>query len=141
MTIWWRSRRRKKVKKFLSSDNKKYNQSPPLKVFDAKEIHHIAAEAQRTPQQIGSSTDYPIADLARQYVPGENLVDGKLSTKMRALHAWYKKAVNEGNVSLLVGVKEEHYCQQYAVSVEFTELFQLYNIRALDKSIISSFCL
>ena len=115
---------------------------PPLKVFDEQEIHRIAAAAQCTPQQIGSSTDYAVADLAKQYVPGENLVDGRLSTKMRELHTWYKKAVNEGNVSLLVGVEEGHYCQlQYAVSVEFTELFQLYNIRALDKSIISSFCL
>ena len=115
---------------------------PPLKVFDAKEIHRIAAEAQRTPQQIGSSTDYAIAEVVRKYVPGENLVDGRLSTKMRELHTWYKKAVKEGNVSLLLGVKEGHYCQlSYAVSVEFTELFQLYNIRALDKSIISSFCL
>ena len=64
-----------------------------------------------------------MAELARKYVTGENLVDGKLSTKMRALHTWYKKVVNEGNVSLLVGVNEEQYCQQYAVSVEFTELF------------------
>ena len=110
-------------------------------MFDEKELHRIAAEAQCTPQQIASSTDYPIAELARQYVPGENLVDGRLLTKMRALHTWYKKAAKEGNISLMVRVKEEHYCKEYAVSVEFSELFQLYNIRALDRSILSSYCL
>ena len=85
--------------------------------------------------------DYAVADLAKQYVPGENLVDGRLSTKMRALHTWYKTAAKAGNISLMVGVKEEHYCQEYAVSVEFSELFQLYNLRSLDKSIISCYCL
>ena len=82
-----------------------------------------------------------MADIARQYVPGENLVDDKLSTKMRALHSWYKKHAKDGTISFMVGVKEEHYCQEYAVSVEFRELFQLYNIRALDKAIISSHCM
>ena len=80
-------------------------------------------------------------EVARQYVPGENLVDDRLSTKMRAFHSWYKKTAKDGTISLMVGVKEEHYGREYAMSVEFKELFQLYNIRALDKSVISSYCL
>ena len=80
-------------------------------------------------------------EIARQYVPGENLVDDRLSTKMRVFHSWYKKAAKDETISLMVGVKEEHYFQEYAVFVEFTELFQLYNLRALDKFIISCYCL
>ena len=80
-------------------------------------------------------------EVARQYVPRENLVDDTLSTKMRAFHSWYRKAAKDETISLMVGVREDHYCQEYVVSVEFKELFQLYNIWALDKSIISSYCL
>ena len=99
--------------------------------------------AQGSQQHIGSTTDYPIAELAYQYVAGENLVQRvkSLTTKMRLLHNWYKKITKEGTISIMVAVKEEHYFQEYAVSVEFTELFQLYNLRALDKSIISCYCL
>ena len=60
---------------------------------------------------------------------------------MRNLHTWYKKVAKTGNVSVLVAVKEEHYFQEYVVSVEFGELFQLYNLRALDKSLISCYSL
>ena len=42
---------------------------------------------------------------------------------------------------IMVKVKEEHYFQEYAVSVDFKELFQLYNFRALDKSLLSCYCL
>ena len=68
--------------------------------------------------QIASSSEYPMLEITRQYVPGENLVDGKLSTKMWVLHSWYKKAAKD-DISLMVGVKEEYYCQEYAVSIEF----------------------
>ena len=64
-----------------------------------------------------------------------------LTTKMRQLHDWYKKEAKKGTVSIMVAVKEEHYFQKGVVSVQFRELFQLYNLRALDKSIISSYCL
>ena len=43
--------------------------------------------------------------------------------------------------SLMVNVKEEHYFHEKAVSVEYSELFQLYNQDALDKSIVSCYCL
>ena len=99
--------------------------------------------AQGSQQHIGSTTDYPISDLAYQYVVGGNLVENvkSLTTKMRQLHKWYLQAGKKGRINIMVGVKEEHYFQEYAVSVEFSELFQLYNLRALDKSIISCYCL
>ena len=41
----------------------------------------------------------------------------------------------------MVGVKEEHYFQEYAVTVDFADIFGLYNLRALDKSLLSCYCL
>ena len=57
---------------------------PPLKVFDDK-------AAQGSQQHLGSTTVYPIADLAYKYVKRGNLVENvrSLSTKMRNLHTWY----------------------------------------------------
>ena len=109
---------------------------PPLKVFDDKAV-------QSSQQYIGSTTDHPIAEVAYKYVLGENLVENvrSLPTRMRNLHTWYKNVAKTGTDSMMVGVKEEHYFQEYAVMVEFSELFQLYNLRALDKSIVSCYCL
>ncbi|XP_071676863.1 uncharacterized protein [Lolium perenne] len=60
---------------------------------------------------------------------------------MRNLHTWYGVAAKGGMETIMVRVKEEHYFQEYSVSVDFSELFQLYNLRALDKSIVSCYCL
>ena len=40
----------------------------------------------------------------------------------------------------MVDVKKDHYYHEKAVSVEYSELFQLYNQDALDKSIVSCYC-
>ena len=90
-----------------------------------------------------NTTDYPIAEVAYKFVQGKDLVENlrKLPTSMRNLHAWYSNATKRGIETIMVRVKEEHYFQEYSVSVDFCELFQLYNLRALDKSIISCYCL
>jgi transposase len=105
---------------------------PPLKVFDEK-----AVESSR--QYI----DYPIAEVAYKFVQGKDLVENlrKLPTSMRNLHVWYINATKRGINSIIVRVKEEHYFQEYSVSIDFSKLFQLYNLGALDKSIISCYCL
>ena len=84
-----------------------------------------------------------MAELAYKFVLGNDLVENvrSLSTKMRNLHIWYMNAAKTGIECFMLGVKEEHFFQEYAVTVEFSELFQLYNLRALDKSILSSYCL
>ncbi len=41
----------------------------------------------------------------------------------------------------MVKVKEEDYFHETALSIEYTELFQLFNLDALDKSIVSCYCL
>ena len=85
-------------------------------------------------------------DIKRIYVRGEPLVEPEevknLPTRMYELHDWYMKITKISNrESLMVNVKEEHYFHEKALSVEYLELFQLYNQDALDKSIVSSYCL
>ena len=65
-----------------------------------------------------------------------------LPTRMYELHQWYMDITKISNrESLMVNVKEEHYYHKKVVTVEYSELFQLYNKDALDKSIVSCYCL
>ena len=85
-------------------------------------------------------------EIKRKYVRGQPLVEPdkvkNLPTRMYELHQWYMNITKISNrESLMVNVKEEHYFHEKAVSVEYSELFQLFNQDALDKSIVSYYCL
>ena len=85
-------------------------------------------------------------EIKRKYVRGQPLVEPdevkKLPTRMYELHQWYMDITKISNrESLMVNVKKDHYFHEKAVSVEYSELFQLYNQDALDKSIVSCYCL
>jgi len=89
--------------------------------------------------------DIPKAELAWKFVPGNPLVRPEqvphLPTQMRRLHEWYMKVVKDGRTMLMVAVKKEHYFIDNEICIELEELFQLYNQDALDKSIVSCYCL
>jgi hypothetical protein len=52
------------------------------------------------------------------------------------------EASKEGSNMIYVGIRDEHYFNGVeAIYVEFEELFQLYNQDALDKTIVSCYCL
>ena len=85
-------------------------------------------------------------EIKWKYARGQPLVEpqevNKLPTRMYALHQWYMDITKISNrESLMVNVKEEHYYHEKALAVEYSELFQLYNQDALDKSIVSCYCL
>ena len=85
-------------------------------------------------------------EVKYQYVRGKPLVkpdDVKLlPTRMYNLHTWYmQKTANTNEESLMVKFKPEHYFHGKDVWIEFSELFQLFQQDALDKSIISCYCL
>ena len=86
------------------------------------------------------------SEIAWQYVRGKPLVHPDkvkdLPTRMYELHQWYMDITKISNrESLMVNVKEEHYFHGLAISVEYSELFQLFNQDALDKSLVSCYCL
>ena len=52
------------------------------------------------------------------------------------------KASKEGTTMLMVAVKDEHYFRgAEEMYIEFEEIFQLYQQDALDKSVVSCYCL
>ena len=85
-------------------------------------------------------------EIKRKYVRGQPLVHPDkvkdLPTRMYELHQWYMNMTKISNrVSLVVNVKKDHYYHEKALSIEYPELFLLYNQDALDKSIVSCYCL
>ena len=85
-------------------------------------------------------------EIKRKYVRGQPLVEPEqvknLPTRMYELHDWYMKITKSSNrESLMVKVKEEHYFHKLAWCVEYSELFWLFNQDALDKSLVSCYCL
>lgn len=87
-----------------------------------------------------------MAPEALQYRLGKDLVTkedwANLPTRMRALHKWYKDASADGDEILSVKLRDEHYFMgEQTIHIDFDELFQLFNQKALDKSIISCYCL
>ena len=85
-------------------------------------------------------------EIKRKYARSQPLVKPeevkKLPTRMYELHEWYMDITKRSDrESLMVQVKKDHYYHENAVTVEYSELFQLYNQDALDKSIVSCYCL
>ena len=124
-------------KKFPSSENRQYKSIPPLKVFPDKDVHHDTS-------RIGD-TGLPIAELAWRYVHKQSLVRPeevvRLPTQMRRLHEWYMKVAKEEQASLWLAHKKEHYFSENQIFIELEENFQLFNQYALDKAIVSCYCL
>jgi hypothetical protein len=125
------------------------NQScPPLNVFsDIDYDPEVAAhDLGFTLAQYLGQVEFPTADLAYRYQHGKPLVRPEevrlLPTQMRRLHEWYMEASKEGSNWLMVGIRDEHYFSgNDEINIEFDELFQLYNQDAIDKSIVSCYCL
>ena len=139
------------------------NQScPPLKVFSNTEegsstgavaIDHefvamygdaTAAQGMSIPQYLAQLQEFQ--EVAYQYRHGHTLVKPELvnglPTKMRRLHKWYMRACEEGENWIYVAYRNEHYGHgNGVVMIEFPELFQLYQQDAIDKAILSAYCL
>ena len=126
----------------------------PLKVSTEQEV--VIADASReaaaralgtTVEQMIGLVEIPTLDVIpiRKFVKGEPLVtideEKLLPTQMRNLHQWYKKEIKIGRESLMVKVKPEYYYHKNEVWIEDQELFQLFHQKALDKSLVSCFCL
>jgi hypothetical protein len=83
--------------------------------------------------------------IAYQYKYGQSLVRAEelpnLSTQLRRLHNWYLDACKDGQNWIMVAIKDEHYGRTDVMNIEFCELFQLFNQDALDKSLLSAYCL
>ena len=120
----------------------------------AKELGITVSQAKENATAMGMSLGQllgyesaPMLEMARKYVQGEPMVSNVelagLSTHMRNLHTWYllhtsKKGAKEW---FPVDVRVDHFFKPYIIQVQLTELFQLFQKRDLDKSILSCYCL
>ena len=108
-----------------------------------------AKEAGVTVEQLLGLEECPVLkeeEVKWKYARGKPLVKPDevklLPTRMYNLHTWYmQETANTDQESLMVKVKEEHYFHAKELWVEFQEMFQLFNQDALDKSIVSCYCL
>ena len=66
-----------------------------------------------------------------------------LTTMMRRFHEWYMETCSEsGKDTLTLRIKDEHdLVGMDQLSIAFDELFQLYNQKALDKTLLTCYCL
>ena len=66
-----------------------------------------------------------------------------LTTMMRRLHEWYMERCHKsGKHTLTMRIKEEHdLIGMDILNVEFDESFQLYNQKALHKTLVTCYCL
>ena len=106
-----------------------------------------AAQGMSIAQYLSQLEFFPVSEVAYRYQYGKPLVKpeevNNLPTKMRRLHNWYMHATKAGANWIVLKVTEKHYGKDTddMISIEFDELFQLFNQDALDKSIISAYCL
>ena len=107
----------------------------PLKVISDKKVHHDTGT-------IGGPQKY---QYAWTYVLGKSLVRpeevNSLTTQLRRLHHWYEKAAAAGHDVFWVKYKKEHYFADDSLYIPFSENFQLFNQDALDKALVSCYCL
>ena len=126
----------------------------PRAMAAAKELGITVSQAKENATVMGMSLGQllgyesaPMLEMARKYVQGEPMVSNVelagLSTHMRNLHTWYLVHTSKKGAKdwFPVNVRVDHFFKPYIIQVQLTELFQLFQKRDLDKSILSCYCL
>jgi hypothetical protein len=126
----------------------------PIIIQAAKGLNMSVMQAKDTAVGMGLSLhqmfgieEVPRGEISLQYVlwgPLISLVEeDDLSTHMQNLLNWYKVHIKKKNMNLyiMMDVREENHFKPYLIHIQLDELFQLFNQRTIDKSIIASYCL
>ena len=97
-------------------------------------------------QYLNQLQGYADDELKHRFEIGQPLVRPNqvkdLPSKMRRVHQWYMKEAAKGENWIYVHHNNEHYGHRDdCVMIEFEELYQLYQMDDLDKSILSAYCL
>ena len=115
--------------------------------FDMEEAASLAAACKVTVEELLLAADaaLPIADIAPKFVYGADLVSKErlhqLPTHMRNLHQWYLDVCKENKKFIVTNIPEEYYFRREELHIEISELWQLFNLDSLDKSLMSCYCL
>ena len=106
-----------------------------------------ASQGMSIAQYLSQLEYFPVSEVAYKYQYGKPLVKpeevNNLPTKMRRLHNWYMHATKARANWIMLRVTKKHYDKEVddMIAIECVELFQLFNQDALDKLIISAYCL
>jgi hypothetical protein len=80
-----------------------------------------------------------------QFIMGASLASKEkfedLPTNIGYLHTWYLNEAKNGRTMIVARVPREYYGRPEDIHIDFDELFQMYNCDALDKSLMSCYCL
>ena len=85
--------------------------------------------------------------VAPKYVHGAELVSknrlDEMPTHLRQLHEWYLQFCERDKTTryITADIPEEYYFRREEIHVEITEFWQLFNLEALDKALMSCYCL
>jgi hypothetical protein len=110
------------------------------------EAVRLAAQMNISVAELLGGAELPKAPLAWQYVYWQPLVDAEklheMPTNMRNFHDWYMKTSERGEQTMLVAkVASNYYFREDEIHIEFLEFFRFMNLDALDKSLMSCYCL
>ena len=89
----------------------------------------------------------PVKEVVITYVPNGPLVEPAqeedLPPQIQNLLRWYKGYIktNAGKEYIYAEVRHEHHFKHYYVTIHMSELLHLFNLRELDKSIMSCYVL
>jgi hypothetical protein len=122
-----------------------YNRNPVDDVLSqqARDMGITLAEL----KALQSGKSVTIHEVMRKYVRGEDLVDPAmvrtLPARLHQLNAWYLRTTKSQEGDWLYGKIPKDFFGpgDDEVQIEYCELWQLFNFDALDKSIISAFCM
>ena len=112
-----------------------------------EEATKLAAEMNCSVEQLLGPQDnaLPFGDIAPKFVYRMDLVSDErlkeLPTHMRNLHQWYLDACKRDKKYIVANVPEEYYFRREDIHIEICELWQLFNLDALDKSLMSCYCM
>jgi hypothetical protein len=106
----------------------------------------LAAQMNITLAELLGGAELPKAPIARKYVYGQPLVNDEklreMPTMLRKFHDWYLRTSKCGEQTMLVDkVGLEYYFREDEIHIDFSEFFQFMNLDALDKSLMSCYCL
>ena len=110
----------------------------------------FAAEVGMTLIELDPRSNAPLpagtATVAFQYVSGGPMVPPgvaeDLPTRLRSLNNWYEKAAKRRQIQFYFCPGKDHFLgQDHAIPIEFRELFQFFNLRDIDVTIVSAYSL
>ena len=141
-------------KDFRDDMDKDFELLDPRAINAARELGLTVAQAKENATAMGITLgqllgyeEAPKAEIAQKYATRKPLISredvARLSTHMHRLHEWYMRETNKKHPRdwLSADVREEHHFKNYSIHIQMSELFQLYNQDAIDKSILGCYCL